>query len=162
MTTSTCGPLHWTNFCCLALPPMATVAILGQPSVRSQQVPGPLQAEVRELGQAAAPQWPGRGLRILQSNPPTKAHFICKSPRPRAVFAVDLTNSTRDGGNKPVIRRHRCRQELNIIKECVGSARAGAARLPQTFRKCCFKTISDFGAQRWEALTTSLKSMSAL
>ena len=46
--------------------------ILGQPSVRGQQLPGPSQAEVRELGQAAAPQWPGRGLRILQSNPPTK------------------------------------------------------------------------------------------
>ena len=123
MTTSTCGPLHWTNFCCLALPSMATAAILGQPSLRRQQLPGPSQAEVRELGQAAAPQWPGRGLRILQSNPPTKAHFICKSPRPRAVFAVDLTNLMPDGGNEPVIRRHRCRQELNIVKDDVWALR---------------------------------------
>ena len=44
---------------------------------------------------------------------------------------MDLTNLTPNCGNKPVI--------------------AGAARLPHTFRKCCFKKISDFGARRWEA-----------
>ena len=95
---------------------MATSAILGQQSLRSQQVPGPSQAEVRELGEAAAPQWPGRRLRILQSIPPTKAHFICRSPHAQAAFAVDLWNLMPDGGNKPIIRRHKCRQELNIIK----------------------------------------------